>query len=99
MPVVQDHANLRRANGEGRKRGESLMLSRAGSDNRRSATTPPKAVYPLVIAHRLSPIRQADVILMMEHGRIGENGTHEALLAAGGHYAALFESQFAGTPA
>jgi len=49
-----------------------------------------------VIAHRLSTIRTADVILMMEHGRIVEKGTHQALLAAAGRYAALYESQFAG---
>ena len=49
-----------------------------------------------VIAHRLSTIRKADVILMMEHGRIVEKGTHEALVAAGGRYAALYQSQFAG---
>ncbi len=49
-----------------------------------------------VIAHRLSTIRKADVILMMEHGRIVEKGTHETLLASAGHYAALYQSQFAG---
>jgi len=49
-----------------------------------------------VIAHRLSTIRNADVILMMERGRIVETGTHEALLAAGGAYAALYQSQFSG---
>ena len=49
-----------------------------------------------VIAHRLSTIRKADVILMMEHGRIVEKGTHEALLAGRGHYAELYQSQFAG---
>jgi ATP-binding cassette subfamily B protein len=52
-----------------------------------------------VIAHRLSTIRNADLILMMEHGRIVEQGTHQALLQARGHYAALYESQFAGEPA
>jgi ATP-binding cassette subfamily B protein len=51
-----------------------------------------------VIAHRLSTIRQADVILMMEHGRIVEKGTHDALVAAGGRYAALYQSQFTGNP-
>jgi ATP-binding cassette subfamily B protein len=49
-----------------------------------------------VIAHRLSTIRNADVILMLEHGRIVERGTHQQLLAASGHYAELYRSQFAG---
>jgi len=48
-----------------------------------------------VIAHRLSTIRDADVILVMEHGDIVEQGSHEDLLAAGGAYARLYESQFA----
>ena len=52
-----------------------------------------------VIAHRLSTIRTADVILMMEHGHIVEKGTHQTLLAAGGRYAALYRSQFAGAAA
>ncbi|HEX8029362.1 MAG TPA: ABC transporter ATP-binding protein, partial [Vicinamibacterales bacterium] len=47
-----------------------------------------------VIAHRLSTIRNADLILMMEHGRIVEKGSHEALLAANGRYADLYRSQF-----
>ncbi|MGN9807931.1 ABC transporter ATP-binding protein [Micromonospora sp. BQ11] len=50
-----------------------------------------------VIAHRLSTIRDADLILMMENGRIVEQGTHEALLAAQGPYHRLHQSQF--TPA
>jgi ATP-binding cassette, subfamily B, multidrug efflux pump len=52
-----------------------------------------------VIAHRLSTIRNADAILMMEHGRIIEQGTHQELLAAKGRYAALYHSQFAGRAA
>jgi ATP-binding cassette subfamily B protein len=52
-----------------------------------------------VIAHRLSTIRNADVILMLENGRIVERGTHHDLLAAKGHYAALYQSQFAGRDA
>jgi ATP-binding cassette subfamily B protein len=47
-----------------------------------------------VIAHRLSTIRDADLILVMEDGAIVEQGTHEDLLAAGGAYAALYNSQF-----
>ena len=48
-----------------------------------------------VIAHRLSTIRDADMILVMNHGRIIEQGTHEALLEQGGFYATLYNSQFA----
>jgi ATP-binding cassette subfamily B protein len=51
-----------------------------------------------VIAHRLSTIRNADLILMMEHGRIVEQGSHEALLAARGKYAELYRSQFRNAP-
>ena len=47
-----------------------------------------------VIAHRLSTIRDADMILVMNHGRIIEQGTHENLLAQGGFYADLYNSQF-----
>jgi ATP-binding cassette subfamily B protein len=48
-----------------------------------------------VIAHRLSTIRDADTILVMDHGRIVEQGTHEALLARRGFYFDLYDSQFA----
>ena len=47
-----------------------------------------------VIAHRLSTIRSADLILVMAHGDIVEQGTHEELLSLGGFYADLYNSQF-----
>jgi ATP-binding cassette subfamily B protein len=48
-----------------------------------------------IIAHRLSTIRNADLILVMAGGDIIEQGSHDDLLAAGGHYATLYNSQFA----
>ena len=48
-----------------------------------------------VIAHRLSTIRNADMILVLNHGDIVETGTHDELLAKGGFYADLYNSQFA----
>jgi ATP-binding cassette, subfamily B, bacterial len=52
----------------------------------------------LVIAHRLSTVRNADLILVVDGGRIVERGTHAELLAAGGLYSDLYRTQFADNP-
>lgn len=49
-----------------------------------------------IVAHRLSTIREADIILVMKDGNIIEQGSHESLLAQGGFYRELYNSQFAG---
>jgi len=50
----------------------------------------------LVIAHRLSTVRDADLILLMDHRRVAKQGTHQSLMAADGRYARLYKAQFAG---
>ncbi len=52
----------------------------------------------LVIAHRLSTVQSADRILVLQHGEVREEGTHQQLLQHGGLYARLYELQFARTP-
>jgi ABC-type multidrug transport system fused ATPase/permease subunit len=52
----------------------------------------------VVIAHRLSTVRSADQILVVEAGRIVERGTHDELLATGGRYAELYRTQFEKQP-
>jgi ATP-binding cassette, subfamily B, multidrug efflux pump len=69
-----------------------VLIQRAMAELMRGRTT-------FVIAHRLSTVRNADVILMMEHGQIVEKGTHHELLDAKGRYAELYHSQFAGRTA
>ncbi len=52
----------------------------------------------LIIAHRLSTVRRADRVLVLDHGRIVEEGTHDALLSTEGTYAKLYRGQFRETP-
>lgn len=66
-----------------------VMIRQAMQRLRRGKTS-------FVIAHRLSTVRDADLILVMDHGRIAEQGTHQNLLAANGHYSRLYKAQFAG---
>nr|MCR5102124.1 ABC transporter ATP-binding protein/permease [Butyrivibrio sp.] len=47
-----------------------------------------------IIAHRISSIKDADVILVLENGRITESGTHDELLKKGGYYRKVFEHQY-----
>ncbi|MEV6348637.1 ABC transporter ATP-binding protein [Actinoplanes sp. NPDC051851] len=61
----------------------------------RALTEALKGRTALVIAHRLSTVRAADQILVMEHGRIVEHGRHEDLVAVGGLYSELYRTQFA----
>ena len=53
-----------------------------------------KGKTSFVVAHRLSTVREADKILVMKDGNVVEQGTHDSLLAAGGFYATLYNSQF-----
>ena len=55
----------------------------------RALTVLLKGRTSFVVAHRLSTIRQADLVLVLDHSRIIERGTHAELLATGGHYGAL----------
>jgi subfamily B ATP-binding cassette protein MsbA len=66
-----------------------VLIQRALDNVMRGRTT-------FVIAHRLSTIRNADQIIVLDHGRVMETGTHTELLARGGHYAELYQAQFAG---
>ena len=65
-----------------------LLVQRAFDNLMRGRTS-------FVVAHRLSTIRDADAICVVDHGRIAEKGTHEELLAHGGIYRGIYESQFA----
>ena len=52
----------------------------------------------LVIAHRLSTVRDADMVLVVEDGRVVQTGTHDELIATGGLYSELYRTQFASQP-
>jgi len=66
-----------------------LLIQKAFAEMMRGRTS-------FIVAHRLSTIREADIILVMNNGQIVESGRHEELLAKGGFYAKLYNSQFEG---
>jgi len=72
----------------------SALDSESEAAVRRAIENAARGRTTLVIAHRLSTVRRADRILVMEHGRIVEEGNHDTLVAKGGLYARLAELQF-----
>ena len=88
------------------KKGKLVMLApaakadAAGSDDTETEALIQDAIKTLragrttiVVAHRLSTVRDADQILVLHHGQVREKGTHAALRAAGGLYRRLYELQ------
>jgi len=73
---------------------ERIMVGRTSPSPGLRTSPSPGLRTSLVIAHRLSTILAADVILVLDQGRLVERGTHAGLLAQGGLYASLYETQF-----
>ncbi|HEU5315782.1 MAG TPA: ABC transporter ATP-binding protein, partial [Chloroflexota bacterium] len=74
--------------------GSRRTADAAGTATSQRGPGAPRTTF--VIAHRLSTIRNADQIVVLDHGVVVERGTHAGLLRAGGHYAELYQAQFAG---
>ena len=65
---------------------ERYLLAGRGAAQARGTIT-------LLVSHRFSTVRDADLIVVLDEGRVSESGSHEQLIAAGGTYAELFELQ------
>ena len=65
---------------------ERYLLAARGAAQARGTIT-------LLVSHRFSTVRDADLIVVLDEGRVSESGSHEQLIAAGGTYAELFELQ------
>jgi subfamily B ATP-binding cassette protein MsbA len=72
----------------------SALDAESENEVQKAMTTLLEGRGSLVIAHRLATIREADRIVVLDEGRIVEEGDHQTLLAAGGLYAHLHELQF-----
>jgi ATP-binding cassette subfamily B protein len=73
----------------------SSIDTRTESRIQKAFLTMMKGRTSFIVAHRLSTIRESDIILVMKDGHVIEQGNHESLLSQGGFYAELYNSQFA----